>query len=173
MKKRISLPLSLAALFAASIIFAATAAPRALAQLPAKRADTRIARTLDGLGIPYQLMKDNNYKVEVQIDNNRTQVVVIESTVLTAKGTKPFRTVRSTAMFTSGAVPAAVQNRLKKANEEFAPSEPWQIYKYKDGSTVDFEMSADADGSDLDTIIEQVAEEADKMEQEITGQDEF
>ena len=101
------------------------------------------------------------------------QVVTVESEVLRGKGAPPFRIVKSIAMLSAGALPAAVQSRLRRANGDYDPLEPWQVVKYKDGTAAEFQLFAEADCSDLEDIIHNVAQDTDKMELEITGGDEF
>jgi len=142
-------------------------------QARGKRPDARVAKALDDLGLKYKVDSYGDYDLLIELDNNRRQVVTVESEVLRGKGAPPFRIVKSIAMLSAGALPAAVQSRLRRANGDYDPLEPWQVVKYKDGTAAEFQLFAEADCSDLEDIIHNVAQDTDKMELEITGGDEF
>lgn len=163
------LVLSLAVLFGLTC----GASQSAPAQTRGKHADERVAKALADLGMKYKVDEYGDYVLVMGLDNNRSQVVRVESEVLRGKGTTPFRIVRSIAMLSPGALPAAVRERLRRANTDYDPFEPWQVVKYKDGTAAEFQWFAEADCSDLEDAINKVAEDTDKMELEITGEDNF
>jgi hypothetical protein len=162
-------------LLSLAVLFGLTsgASQPAPAQTRSQRADARVAKALTDLGLKYKVDEYGDYDLLMTLDNNRQQVVTVGSEVLRAKGTTPFRIVKSIAMLSSGALPAAVRERLRRANTDYDPFEPWQVVKYKDGTAAEFQWFAEADCSDLEDAINKVAEDTDKMELEITGEDNF
>lgn len=161
-------------LFSAIAVLWCGGASRTTAQSRARRPDQRIAGALDEQQIKYDVNRDNDYEVAIKFESGRRQIVTIESEVIRAKGTSPFRTVRATAMFSSAALPAAVVNRVKRENEE-AGVEAWVILKYRDGTALERldVADADTDGETLVEVIMRVAEEADALENTLTGEDLF
>jgi hypothetical protein len=171
--------LALACLLVGAVVSAAGTQKAGGARRPsaphpsAPRPDARVGKALDEMGREYKVNDYGDYILLVALENNRTQIVTVDSQVLKGKGTTPFRIVRSMAMFSPGAIPEAVKSRLIKDNAEYEPFEPWQFVKYKDGMAAEFQWFVEADCSDLEEAIDRVATDTDAMEKIITGQDEF
>ncbi len=144
----------------------ATAAGSAVAGEP----DRATGRLLDSLGYKYEVDEDGDYKLVFDLDNNRTQLVFVRSSVETF-GAHHVREIWSPGYKSpSPQFSAAVANRLLEDSHE-SKMGGW----VKQGELAMFVVKIDADASaeQLSDAIDAASRSADGMELELTKQDEY
>ena len=132
--------------------------------------DKAIGRLLDSLEYPYDIDEDGDYRLLFDLDEGRTQLVFVRSSVETY-GSHHVREIWSPGYKAPGPqFPALVANRLLEQSNE-AKLGSW----VKQGDTAMFVVKIDADASAkvLDDAIDAAIRSADAMELELTAQDEY
>lgn len=134
-------------------------------------ADPFIKRQLDGLGYDYEVDDDGDYKMVLELEDGRSQVVFVRSPVEDF-GSLRIREIWSPGFVVEGnAFPAAVANRLL-GDSNNAKIGAW----VRQGSTAMYVVKIDASASAeqlADAILAAVTT-ADRLEQELTmGKDDF
>jgi hypothetical protein len=145
------------------------------AQLGEASHDQRVKTQLDKLGINYSITEHGDFKVIFEMDNDRTQMVFIESNTNKYEGME-IREVKSIA---------AIKNRkseytqplllsLLELNQTYKLG-AWQIHGGEEPYILQFaiRLSANATQTVLDDSIRLAAYIADEMEKEITNQDDY
>jgi len=130
-----------------------------------------VTQLLDELKIEYSF-EDGLYMVPVTLENHRGQVVIIDPELIRVSGEKPFRAVSSFVYSVKGSIPSGVK---KQIDDLIASDSAWLLTKESGENTLQYVGIADEDitAEDLREIIIEIAVEADAVEKQLTGKDEF
>ena len=143
----------------------------ALAQQAKRAPDPAIEAQLKALDYKYEVDDDGDYKLVLDVDGKRTQLVFVRSKVEEYGGQR-IREVWSAGyqMEKDGAFPAVVANRLLEASMD-SKMGGWG----KQGKAAIFivRVPANAGKDVLDAAITAALNSADEMEQELTGKDDL
>lgn len=159
---------------AALLALGCVAPPVASAQdpSPAKGPDARVAAALKEVGLAYGI-DGGDYRLKYDLDGGRSQLVWV------ASGTSrlaelEIRDVWSVAYRAHGAVPPDMAVKLLTENARMILG-AWQVNQGKDEFLIVFSapVQANADAATLAEVIEVVTLSADRIEMELTGQDQF
>jgi hypothetical protein len=149
-------------------------APGASAQATAaaKVADPRVAADLKAAGLASSI-DGGDYRLKYDLDGGRSQLVWVASSTATLDKLE-IRDVWSVAYRAKGQLPQDMALRLLTENARMILG-AWQVNQGKDEYLVVFSapVSATADASTLEEVIEVVTLSADRIEKELTGKDEF
>ncbi len=134
--------------------------------------DPRVAAALDGAKLGF-LIDDGDYRLDYKVDATRSQRVWVASAT-TALPPLEIRDVWSVAARGKGTVPADLAIHLLQENVRMVLG-AWQVNQGKDEYLVVFsaQVNADADAAALREVIEVVMYSADRIEQELSGNDAF
>ncbi|HEX7374995.1 MAG TPA: hypothetical protein VF277_08465 [Steroidobacteraceae bacterium] len=149
----------------------ATVAETSPAAAPAAL-DPRVEAALRSSSVAYT-NDEGDFRLIYSLGGGRTQVVWVASA--TARIMKlELRDVWSLAYRGTGQVPAEMAKRLLTENARMVLG-AWQVNQSPDKFLVVYlaQIPADADATSLQEVIEAVAVSADRIEQELTGADEF
>jgi hypothetical protein len=139
----------------------------------ADRADPLVKKHLETAGTPFTIDDDNDFDITVDLGDGRTQKVFVLSDVNSVDGLEVRELWSAGYRAPDGkTIPVSVANRLlEHSNEVILGS--WVKQSGGHGIFV-IKIPADASSEDLDTAIDAVAANADKLEKEFTGdKDEF
>ena len=146
------------------------------AQVGRKKAgDKRVAAALDKAGLKYEMTESGDFKLLYELDDDRTQVVIIGSK--TEKlGDLEIREVWSIAQQSDGEFDGETANALLVDNGNRKVG-AWQVAveEETDQHTAIFSAQVDAaaEADALAQVIVAVVQTADEMENELTEEDEF
>jgi hypothetical protein len=132
--------------------------------------DRAVGRLLDGLEYKYEVDEDGDYKLVFDLDNDRTQLVFVRSSVETY-GSHHVREIWSPGYKSPGPqLPALVGNRLLEDSND-SKLGGW----VKQGDLAMFVVKIDADASAdvLSDAIDAASKSADAIELELTSKDEY
>ncbi len=136
-------------------------------------ADPRVRRALQQTDLKYDVDKDGDYKLHFTTEDNRTQLVFIESKT-EQWGNMEIRVVRAAAYI--GKV-KLTRTKLESLLRDTArrKSGAWELVEAGDTQMAQFtvKMSADCDPDGLKTVVWGVALAADAMEKELTNSDDL
>ena len=136
-------------------------------------ADPRVRRALQQTDLKYDVDKDGDYKLHFTTEDNRTQLVFIESKT-EQWGNMEIRVVRAAAYI--GKV-KLTRTKLESLLRDTArrKSGAWELVEAGDTQMAQFtvKMSADCDPDGLKTVVWGVARTADAMEKELTNSDDL
>ncbi|OUL26346.1 hypothetical protein BV378_13055 [Nostoc sp. RF31YmG] len=136
-------------------------------------ADPRIKDALDKLGAKYEIISDGDFKLLVETENKRSQVVFIESK--TEKlGNLEIRYISSPGYVSKGPFSTEIANKLLQ-NSGLNKIAAWQLFT-KDQTHMAVFTAKIAVNSDPETIkntMLAVGYGADAIEKELTGKDEL
>lgn len=137
---------------------------------PAHVADPGVAVGLDAKGTPYQVDKDGDYRILVNLADERSQVVWVRS-VVHATDTQRIREIWTYGLRSDERrIPAHIANRLLSANMDLVVG----AWARQGGSAVlVIKIAADADADTLDEAIDLAASIGDRMEQRLGIGDEL
>lgn len=154
----------LAALFAAGSVSAADTAAEA-------GADAGIGKQLGELDYQYEIDEDNDYRLVMEVEGDRTQLVYVRSPVH-QYGSQTVREVWSPAYrIEGGRFPAPVSDRLL---EDSHASVLGAWVKQGEHAIFVVKLAADASTAALEDAIDAAVTSADAMENELApGTDEF
>lgn len=147
-------------------------APVAQPQAAASGVDARVEAALKSAGLAYGI-DGGDFRLKYDVAGGRTQLVWVASH--TSKLDKlEFRDVWSVAYRGKGPLPADLATRLLRENVRMVIG-AWQVGEAKDEYLVVFSapVPAGADAATLEEVIAVVMLSADRMENELTGRDEF
>jgi hypothetical protein len=171
--------MSLSIRFSRSCLTALAAATVLLGQVTAAHAgpaDPRVAEILKEANLKFNVDNDGDYAVVMSLPNNRTQLVIITSTVQSINGFE-IREVYSPG-YQNGQVdadfPAPVMFKLmKESNRNKIGS--WEVMKINGKSTAIFnaKVPTSIDGKSLVDVIKIVAIRSDTIESEVMQKDEW
>ena len=143
----------------------------ARAEEPKTGADAGIRAQMEALDYKYEVDEDDDFKLVFALDNDRSQVLYVRSTVETY-GEHRVREIWSPGYKSpTDAFPASIANRLLEASSS-AKLGGW----VKQGRNAVFvvKIPADASKEELDDAIDAAIKLADEMEAELSpGQDEL
>ena len=134
--------------------------------------DNRVKTKLDDLGIKYEINSSGNFKLIFKMENERTQLVIINSETY-QYGNIEVREIYSRSAFVKNKTEFTQQNLFYLLQDNSKQKiGAWQI----DGSTeysLNFSLRASANttSDNLDDLIRLVAKVADEMEQKLTKED--
>ncbi|MEN9978733.1 MAG: hypothetical protein ABIK38_00105 [candidate division WOR-3 bacterium] len=132
--------------------------------------DLRVKAILDDAGYKYEIDSDNDFKMVFDTDENRTQLVFVNSGTETY-GDFEIREVWSPVYKFKGNLPAGHANKLLEQSY-MKKIGSFDVWVRSDGSKVVrfcAKIAADADASTLTDVIRAVYTTADLMEKELTG----
>lgn len=134
--------------------------------------DPRVAAALEGAKLGF-LIDDGDYRLDYKVDATRSQRVWVASAT-TALPPLEIRDVWSVAARGKGTVPPDLAIHLLQENVRMVLG-AWQVNQGKDEYLVVFsaQVNADADAATLREVIEVVMYSADRIEQELSGNDAF
>jgi len=138
-----------------------------------KKGDPRVRAILDAEGIKYETDTDGDYRIVFGFDDNRSQVVFVNSNTETFAGVE-IREVWSVGLKGGGQLSAAVANDLLVRNGQYKVG-AWQVSRSGDQLIALFKvaLSADADRSELVPVLSAVAVQADEVEKEFLKNDDL
>ncbi|WP_442684407.1 hypothetical protein ACSBPQ_07585 [Stenotrophomonas sp. JC08] len=132
--------------------------------------DRAVGRLLDGLEYKYEIDEDGDYKLVFDMENDRTQLVFVRSSVETF-GSHHIREIWSPGYKSPGPqFPALVGNRLL---EDSQSSKLGSWVKQDDIAMFVVKIDADASADVLSDAIDAAVRSADAIELELTGKDEY
>lgn len=135
--------------------------------------DPRVKRLLDEAGLKYSLTKAHDFKLLFAVDDNRSQLVFVNSNT---ENYKQFEVreiwsvaYRSTTKLTAGQMRMLLTQTAKNKLGE------WSLTDVGDEEIATFTVKAAAvlSKDDLETLIRLVTSSADEMEKELTGSDDL
>ncbi len=134
--------------------------------------DARVEATLKAAGLPFTI-DGGDFRLNYTLPDGRTQLVWIASKTTKIADTA-FRDVWSVANRGKGELPAELANHLLKENVRMVLG-AWQVSQGEGEYLVVYSYAIPADTTPgfLQEVIEAVTISADRMEKELTGQDEF
>ena len=157
-----------------SLTLLACGSVRAIAQdTPAQPVlDARVEANLKAAGLPFNV-DGGDFRLNYTLPDGRTQLVWIASKTTKITDTD-FRDVWSVARRARGELPAELADHLLKENVRMVLG-AWQVSQGDGEYLVVFSYAIPADTTPgfLQEVIEAVTISADRMEKELTGQDEF
>lgn len=133
-------------------------------------ADTAVAARLDAKGTPYTVDADGDYRILVNVGEERTQLVWVRS-VVHATDTQRIREIWTYGLRSDERrIPAHIANRLLSANMELVVG-AWA--RQGGNALLIIKIDADADAETLDETIDLAASIGDRMEQRLVTGDEL
>lgn len=157
-----------------SLVLLACGSVRAAAQdtPAAPTLDARVEATLKATGLPFTV-DGGDFRLNYTLPDGRTQLVWIASKTTKIADTE-FRDVWSVANRGKGELPAELANHLLKENVRMVLG-AWQVSQGEGEYLVVYSYAIPAETTPgfLQEVIEAVTISADRMEKELTGQDEF
>ncbi|MDX2127451.1 MAG: hypothetical protein SFU91_00260 [Chloroherpetonaceae bacterium] len=135
--------------------------------------DERIRRQLEGRGLKFSMTTTNDFKMQYETTDGRTQLIFINSKTEKYKNFE-VREIWSPAYKFTDQVPAIVANRLL-SNSYDKILGGWQTHTFGGSKLASFAVKAAAEleVEDLINIIESVVKTADAMEKELSGADDL
>ena len=139
-----------------------------------KDGDPRVAEALDALGIDYEIDSDGVYSFLFRLEDGRTQEGFIESETDEFMGME-VRAIWSIGLSSDGAFDARTANLLLQENANVVVGAWSAISDAEDNHLAIFtvKVAADFDGEELEGTILAVVNVADRMEERLSGRDDF
>jgi hypothetical protein len=137
--------------------------------------DPRVKSALDRVGLKYELTKDGDYKVLLRFDDNRTQVVIINSNTEKINDTNiEIREVYSLSYRANGYLDATVANKMLKDSQDRKIG-AWESIAVENSTLAVFnaKIPTSINAEDLNRIVRLVGIRSDVMEKELTNEDKF
>jgi len=134
--------------------------------------DSRVKSKLDDLGIKNEITSDGNFRIIFSMENNRTQLVIINSATY-QYGNIEVREIWSCAAIVNNKSAFTQQNLfyILQENSKLKIG-AWQIDGTSDyGLNFSLRANANASSGNLDDLIRLAAKSADQMEQKLTDED--
>jgi hypothetical protein len=132
--------------------------------------DRAVGRLLDGLEYKYEIDEDGDYKLVFDMENDRSQLVFVRSSVETY-GSHHIREIWSPGYKSPGPqFPALIGNRLLEDSNE---SKLGAWVKQGDMAMFVVKIDADASAEVLSDAIDAACKSADAIELELTSKDEY
>lgn len=136
--------------------------------------DPRVKKSLERLGLKYQLSKSGNFNITYNIENSdRTHMVTIVSKTETYRGIE-IREIYAVAAALDDYPPDELIYRMMEENSSLKLG-AWAMEANSDGVYIYFttKIPADVKDNDLKYYSYFVAEIADELEEELLGNDDF
>ena len=139
----------------------------------AQAADPRVETALDQLELSYSLTDDNTYKMTLNVGDNRTHLLFVNSRTETYQNTE-IREIWAPAYRSAQALQPHLANRLLKDSYQKKMG-AWQTSQSDGIYYVTFvaKIPVDLDLQSLGNILVLVVETADEMERELSDEDHF
>ena len=140
--------------------------------LPAE-GDARVATALDQLNYRYQVTPAGTFRIVMNIDDDRQQLLLINSKTETL-GNLEIREILSPAYQSNGSLSESIANQLLE-NSTLQKLAAWQVLKNNETrvAVLTAKIAADLDAQTLQSSMSAVVKSADDMEKELTGLDSF
>ncbi len=139
-------------------------------------ADPRVKTALDKAGMKYELTDDGDYKVTLEFDDNRSQVVLINSNTEKLNDTNmEVREIYAVGYKATGSLTGEIANTMLKDSQKRKIG-AWELVGLAGGKLLavfNAKVNIDTSADNLAKIIQQVAIRADNMEKELTNKDDF
>ncbi|WP_448872398.1 YbjN domain-containing protein [Desulfobulbus propionicus] len=131
-----------------------------------KKGDPRVREILDSENIKYVVDDDGHFKITFAYDDNRSQLVFINSNTENFAGVE-LREIWSVGLKGNGQLSAEVANKLLERNGRYKVGS-WEITKQSGQVMASFKVviSANADKSELMPVVQMVGIQADEVEKE-------
>jgi len=138
-----------------------------------QKGDPRIRAILEEEDIQYEIDSDNDFKIVIGLENDRSQVVFVNSNTETFAGVE-IREIWSIGLKQNEPLSADMANELLRRNNQYKVGS-WSVVQGDDEVLAVFTIvvSADADNSEILQIIFAVAEHADQIESEFLKNDDL
>jgi hypothetical protein len=145
-----------------------------LTEVGVKKADPRVRNALEQLKIPFIIDDDGDFTAELKVDKGRTQNVLIYSTTQKLDHLE-MREIASAAYRVEGDIDAKIAQRLLVSNAQLKMG-AWQLDPGKGNiryAVLSAKIPANASPQEMEDAISVVMYGADKLEQELSGKDNF
>lgn len=138
-----------------------------------KEADPRVKRLLDKADLKYEIDRDGDYKMINRFDNNRTQLVFVNSRTVRL-GEMEIREIWSVGYVSDGVMPDEIVKDLLEANCKVKLG-GWELRRFsgKEAGVFRAQIAADTDELSLLMTLQAVSKTADDMEQEHLNNDDL
>ncbi len=135
--------------------------------------DNRVEAVLDNLDMNYEIDSDGDFKMIIEFDDDRSQVVFVSSTTYELNDLE-IREVWSVGHISENRLSAVVANRLLEESSEVILG-GWEVQDWGGEQVAVFraKMSANVSGDALYSAISAVSQTADEMEKALVGTDEL
>lgn len=136
--------------------------------------DPRVAQALDDLGLNYKIDADGIYHIVVEIKEGRSQIGLIRSETFTFGGVE-MREISSAGLRSNGPFDPRTMNLLLQQNAEMKAG-AWAVLRGEDDEHLAIfvaNVSANLAGDLLRDVLAAVLLTADKMEERLSGRDDF
>lgn len=135
--------------------------------------DARVKRALDTTSLKYTVDSDGDYRLNMDVGDDRTQIVFINSNTETYADFE-IREIWSVGYQSANLFSATIANKLL-LNNELTKLGAWQIKKLNGKYTAVFcaKVSATLTGTELQNVLRAIYTNADKIELELTSKDDF
>lgn len=135
--------------------------------------DARVKRALDTTSLKYTVDSDGDYRLNMDVGDDRTQIVFINSNTETYADFE-IREIWSVGYQSSNLFSATIANKLL-LNNELTKLGAWQIKTLNGKYTAVFcaKVSATLTGTELQNVLRAIYTNADKIELELTNKDDF
>jgi hypothetical protein len=138
--------------------------------------DKKVKKSLDKLGLIYEVDSDNDLKMIMAIDENgsRSQLVFVSSKVYELGELEVREVFSPAARVPPGGLDAATAHEILVRNRNTIIGS-WSIWEENDAQMLVFsaKIPADMNRKELRDVIDAVAFTADPVEEMLTGADEF
>jgi len=134
-------------------------------------ADPRVAKALNSLRIKYEKTSDSDFKVLIDTENGRDQIVTLNSNTDEYVDLE-IREVWSVAFISDGPLTPTIMRKLLLENDNMKFGS-WKIVEASKGDAVVFyaTIAANTKEENVDRALSFVARAADKMEKTLTNKD--
>lgn len=158
----------------ALLLFALCTSFDLCAQIGAKKQhDVRVEKLLNESGLTFEVVSDGNFKLIFRYDDERTQVIWINSATETYQNLE-IREIWSIAEISNGPMPSTVSRTLLKDNAAKKLGS-WKIAVHENREFAVFyaQIAAESDKQTLQSILRLVGKAADEMEKQLNGKDDY
>lgn len=136
--------------------------------------DLRVKRLLDTIGYNYSITSDGDFRLNFQINDERSQVCFIDSDTCNINNIE-LRRIWSVAYTYPRYLDIDTANSILIRNYQYKIGS-WGLGQLNNGQfflAFFIQIAAETDPSTLEITLNIVSSEADKMEKELTGEDNF
>ena len=135
--------------------------------------DSRVAQALDELKIRYEIDNQGDFKIGINLEDERSQLGFIRSNTYEFAGVE-LREIFSAALTSSGPFDSRTANLLLEENSHVKVG-AWEVNQSADDDSAIFtaKVGAELGGDELRSVILGVLRTADAMEKRLSGRDDF
>jgi hypothetical protein len=137
--------------------------------------DPRVRSAIEKVGLKYEITKDGDFKVLLRFDDNRTQIVLINSNTERINDTSiEIREIYTLSYRSNGYLDATVANKMLKDSQNRKIG-AWESIAVENTTLAVFnaKVPTTINAEDLNKIIRLVGIRGDVMEKELTNEDKF